>query len=41
MNKNLIDRHNEEVANLNLKLKDTREELHTKKQKLDKYVGIV
>ena len=41
MNKKLIDQHNVEVDDLNRQLKETREELISKRRKLDKYVDIV
>ena len=41
MNKKLIDRHNGEVEDLNDKLRSTRDELATKRVKLEKYVDIV
>jgi len=41
MNKKLIDRHSEEVNALHEQLKETREELATKRRKLEKYVVIV
>ena len=41
MNKKLIDRHNGEVEDLNTKLRSTRDELATKRVKLEKYVDIV
>jgi len=41
MNKKLIDRHNQEVTDLNNKLKTARTELYDKRNKLEKYKSIV
>ena len=41
MNKKLIERHDAEVRALNEQLREAREELYTKRNKLDKYHGVV